>query len=103
MFIYKFWFLFIVDSPYRCNEGQGESGKVLEKFQFCERAACEKKCNDDIRCEGFDYTENTCSCRLFPIYSTPRTGGGTDNRIYCEKMMKENSMNLYDIVSENLN
>lgn len=81
---------------FECTKGQGESGKTIKTTQACDQAKCEKECENDKQCIGFDLTSKFCNkytCRLYPL-NTPRTDGGRDERIYCKKLGKTRNLNF---------
>ena len=80
-------FFLVLESSYTCYPGAGESGTSIATLEVCGKKECEKKCNAELLCKGFDFlrTNAKCSCRLFPE-NTPRKIDDTSNpRQYCEK------------------
>ena len=76
------------NSPYSCYPGAGESGTSLAQLEdYCGRKECEKKCNSELLCKGFDFlrTNAKCSCRLFPENTPRKIDDGSNPRQYCEK------------------
>jgi len=76
-----------------CVPGQGEPLKALLDTAAASSTECARKCDSDLRCAGFDYTEmvfhnelDEHACRLYPE-NTPRVGplnvGNGHNRMYC--------------------
>ena len=66
---------------WKCNSGQGESGKRIHYLKSISLDMCGRECLQFDGCIGFDYA-NTANCRMFG-QNTPRTDPGVDNRTYC--------------------
>ena len=84
--ILLFIFLFIAD--WKCNSGQGESGKSIHALRSISLDMCGQKCLQFDGCIGFDYTntdlyQSSSSCRMYG-QNTPRTDPGVDHRTYCK-------------------
>ena len=92
------------NSPYSCYPGAGESGTSLAQLEdYCGRKECEKKCNSELLCKGFDFlrTNAKCSCRLFPENTPRKIDDGSNPRQYCEKKraLEKGNVVLYSQIS----
>jgi len=78
---------------YACWPGQGQGWISYNAGPQNSFEACAKRCNADVHCFGFDYTNRSKSdaCRLYPPNNPKLYDAGWDHRAYCAKSEEPDS------------
>ena len=82
---------FSFPGDWKCNSGQGQSGKSIHGRQSNNLDECKLSCLEFEGCIGIDYTKTGLSCRMFS-HNTPREDPGRDLRTYCTRQKEGKKM-----------